>query len=99
MVSTGDWVVRDGQRAYAVRSFAFRGHCRGVPGEPPSAMSTRPHNSPIRPSWSHVNLERSYAGRGTGLGTTASSLVSRATTLVSWPPCPPEAYARTYANE
>ena len=28
-----DWIIRDGQRVYAVRSFAFRGHCRGVPVE------------------------------------------------------------------
>jgi len=32
-VSAWDWVVRDGQRAYAMRSFAFRGHCRAVPIE------------------------------------------------------------------
>jgi len=28
-----DWIIRDGQRVYAVRSFAFRGHCREVPIE------------------------------------------------------------------
>lgn len=29
-----DWVVRDDEPAYAVRSFAVRGHCQQVPVEP-----------------------------------------------------------------
>jgi len=32
-VSAWDWIIRDGQRVYAVRSFAFRSHCREVPVE------------------------------------------------------------------
>lgn len=32
-VFAGDWLVRDDERVYAVRSYVFRGHCREVPVE------------------------------------------------------------------
>lgn len=32
-VLAGDWVVRDDERVYAVRSYVFRGHCREAPIE------------------------------------------------------------------
>lgn len=28
-----DWIIRDGDRVYAVRSYEFRSHCREVPIE------------------------------------------------------------------